>query len=227
MGDFKEWSLGWIKEGQYISYARENLRYYEYVLARDLARFEYPWGNDDTEAPVTIDARDTSGPFTPDVLEITRGYLKETNLNQLWQIIFGIKGQVYIYVELPTDTHRHGIPKAVKPSNVRRRVSHFEEWMSPYTEPTFLTEHFLMRPDCSQINFEAYNPNSINLTDVWLNLFINKLQTERLGTEQNGAGVPTRDRFRETLDKLIAHAIPCRPITLLPVTAPAEAPSGE
>lgn len=229
MGDWKEWSR-WLEEGMNVSYYREGTKYYESIILRDLAHWEYEW-------PETISAGHESGPFVPDDLEITRGYEESTNLNHLWQLIFGLKGQAYIYIELPTDTHRHGIPKQPKPSSTLRKVSHFEEYMSPYFEPSFITEHILIRPTNNQIAFSAYNPNTIDLvhekpTGVWLNIFLAKLITERLGTEAvDETGVvrlkPARKRWTEKLENLYYAKIPCRPLTLLPVREPAEAPAGE
>jgi hypothetical protein len=225
MVDFRhDWSEGWIKEGHYLVFNQNNTRIFEYVWARDEAHYEYDW-------PETIASLSTSGPFVPPDLEITKGYDKATNTNQLWQLIFGIKGQVYIYVELPTDIHRHGIPKRPKPTSDLREVSHFEEWQSCFHEPTFITEHFMMRPDTPHIDFSAYNPNAIAMPDVRLNLFINKMINERIGTVgvENGQVVqnPSKTIYAELLDKLYRKLIPCRPITLLPVRAPAEAPAGE
>lgn len=218
--DFRDWSKGWIQEGNYIDYISEGTRYYEHVVQRDMAHWEYDW-------PETITTLDESGPYVPDDLEITRGYKDTTNLNHIWQLIFGIKGQVYIYVELPTDVHRHGIPKRPKPNRDMRRVSHFEEWMSSFMEPTFITEHFLMRPITPQIALDAYNPNAIDQPSVILNFFINKMITERIGTVTNSTATPAKDRFTDLLDKLHRQLIPCRPISILPVSMPAEAPSGE
>jgi hypothetical protein len=219
MADWREWSEGWLKEGYFISYVRDGVRYYEHIIMRDLAHWVYDW-------PETIGALSVSGPFVPEELEITKGYDPKTNTNYVWQVIFGIKGQAYIYIELPTDIHRHGIPKVPKPSTTVREVSHFEEWMSPFHEPSFITEHFMMRPDLFRIAFSAYNPNTINLTDVKLNIFIANMVTERIGTETNGTLSPTSDRWKETLEKLYKRVIPHRPITLYPVRAPAEAPAG-
>lgn len=218
MADWKDWSDGWLKEGYYISYLRDGVHYYEHVIQRDFAHWEYPWHE-------TIAAGAESGPIVPSEFEITQGYDPRTNTNHVWQFIFGLKGQVYLYVELPTDLHRHGIPKAPKPSSIKREVSHFEEWMSPFKEPSFITEHFLMRPECIQIALSAYNPQSISQTPV-LNFFIAKMVTERIGTVDAGVLNPVNERWRETLDKLYRRAIPHRPITLLPVRMPAEAPAG-
>lgn len=224
MVDFKDWNEGWLHEGFFVSYIRENTRYYEQIVARDFAHYEYEW-------PEDISALSTSGPFVPDDLEITRGYDASNRSNQIWQMIFGIKGQVYIYVELPTDIHRHGLAKRAKPSSDLREVSHFEEYMSSFHEPTFLTEHFLMRPENFKIDFSAYNPQAISMRNVKLNIMINKMMMERIGTvEVSGSSVvqkPTNEKYTEVLDKLYKRLIPVRPITLMPVRAPAEAPGGE
>ena len=164
-----------------------------------------------------------SGPFVPANLEITKGYDKVAHLNRIWQMIFGIKTQTYIYVELPTDLHRHGIPKDAKPSAANRQTSHFTEWMSPFMVPSFITEHFMMKDaGINQIGFDAYNPTDITLTPT-INVFLNKMVTERLGTEFEGKLTPTEPRFSEVLDKLNRRVIPHRPLTLFPVRAPAAA----
>lgn len=219
MHDWRDWS-NWLQEGYFVSYLRDGIRYYEHIIARDYAHWEYEW-------PEDIAATTDSGPFVPDDLEITSGYNKEMNVNQFWQLIFGIKGQAYIYIELPTDLHRHGIPKEPKPSTTMRKVSHYEEWMSSYIEPTFITEHFLMRPECQQIAISAYNPNAIAMTDLWLNIMIAKCLSERIGTEDRGVLTPTSSRWQEVLDKLYRRVIPHRPISLMGVRGPAATPSGE
>jgi len=219
VGDWKDWS-SWIQEGWYISFLRDDSRIYEVVSLRDLAHWEYDWEGG------TIESLHDSGPYAPADLEITKGYDPKTNTNHIWQMIFGIKGQAYIYIELPTDIHRHGLPKIAKPGTKTMRISHFEEWMSPFMEPSFLTEHFLIRPENTFINFSAYNPQSIAITDLKLNIFIAKLITERIGSETRGILAATSERWNETLDKLYRRVIPHRPLTLLPIRLPAEAPSG-
>ncbi len=216
---YQDWS-SWLREGYFISYLYEGVRYYENVVQRDLGHWEYDW-------PETISSESVSGPFVPADLEITRGYDATTNTNRIWQMIFGIKGQSLIYIELPTDIHRHGIPKDPKPSTANRFTSHFEEHMSPFLEPSFITEHFMMRPITQQIAFDAYNPDLTDDPDLRLNILIAKLGTERIGTSQGGVLTPTQSRWVEVLDKLYKRVIPCRPITIMPVRAPAEAPAGQ
>jgi len=219
MAKYAEWS-DWLREGYFVSYLMEGTRYYEHIVQRDLGHWEYDW-------PETIAAETDSGPFVPATLEITSGYDATTHTNRIWQMIFGIKGQSLIYVELPTDIHRHGIPKDPKPSTANRFTSHFEEYMSPFYTPSFLTEHFLIRPWTQQIAFDAYNPDAIDDTDMRLNIFLAKLATERIGTIQMGIQTPTAPRWTETLDKLYRRVIPHRPLTIMPVRAPAEAPVGQ
>jgi len=213
----QDWS-SWIKSGHFISYFSESVQFFEYVRNRDMAHWEYDW-------PETIEAGSESGPVVPANLEITQGYQAATNTNRIWQMIFGIKSQAFIYIELPTDLHRHGIPKEPKPSSTNRRVSHFTEWMSPFNEPSFITEHFLMKPALEQIGLDAYNPTDISLTDLRINFFINKMVTERVGmatpTDDGMVIAPTSNRWAETMDKLWRRVIPCRPLTLMPVRAPA------
>ena len=96
----------------------------------------------------------------------------------------------------------------------------------------------MMRPETFRIGFDAYNPNDIDLTDLKLNIFIAKLVTERIGTEEYGVlttpqvrdvAITRRlnERWSETLLRLHKRLIPFRPITLQPVRAPAEAIAGE
>ncbi len=88
-------------------------------------------------------------------------------------------------------------------------------------------EHFMIRPWNQQIAFSAYNPDETDDTDLRLNIFLAKLATERIGTIQMGIQSPSADRWRETLDKLYRRVIPHRPLTIKPVRAPAEAPTGQ
>ena len=214
-----DWS-DWLRPGYFVSYLVEGVRYYEHIVQRDFAHWEYAW-------PETITTLTESGPFVPATLEITRGYDAVSGTNRIWQLIFGIKGQCELYVELPTDIHRHGIPKDPKPGTANWYTSHYEEYMSPFLDPTFITEHFMIRPWAQQIALSVYNPDAIDDTDFRLNFMIAKLATERIGTIEMGTQKPSSPRWTETLDKLYRRVIPHRPITIMPVRAPAEAPSGQ
>lgn len=219
MSDFRHSWSDWLKEGQYVSYMQDSARIYEHIVMRDLAHYVYTW-------PELIVPGAVSGPFVPAELEITRGYDARTNTNQIWQLIFGIKGQAYIYIELPTDIHRHGLPKIAKPSSAYRAVSQFEEWMSSFLEPTFITEHFMMRPEAYNIGFDAFNPLTIAIRPD-LRILIAKLGTERIGVEEDGVLTPTSPRWSDTLEQLYKRVKPQRPLSIMGVRAPAEAPAGQ
>jgi len=227
--DFKDWSEGWIKDGMNISYNIDGIKYFEKVKRRELLHWEYAWHE-------TITNGTESGPEVPVLFEITKGYNEKSHINHMWQIIFGIDSQALIYVELPTNVHRHGLPKQPKPGTVNRQVSHFDEWMSPFREPTFLTEHFMMRPVTEIINLTAWNPEEdyvrSGMRSVRLNFFVNSMALERIGIayydDELGLVLePTRKIFKPTLDKMYSHQIPVRPITLQGVPMPAAAPRGE
>ena len=221
------WST-WLLESYYVNYTKSNgVRYYEQVIAKDITHYEYGWGwTAGNPVSVPINPLSESGPFIPDDIYITEGYDKNTNTNQIWQVIFGIKGQVYIYIELPTDIHRHGLPKRVKPFAGLREVGHFEEWMSPFQEPSFITEHYMMFPEYDRMGIDAYNPQDRAITPR-LNFIISKMITERIGTEQAGVLKPSRERYREILDKLYKKVVNSKAITLYPVRAPAEPVGGD
>jgi hypothetical protein len=209
-----EWSR-WILEGQYVKYRIEDTIYYAEVAARDFAHWEYTWSE-------SVSPGSMSGPVRLDDLEITKK-------NHLWQLIFGIKGQVYVYIELPTDIHRHGIPKVPKPSTTTPETSHFTEEMSPYAEPSFITEHYMMRPVNTFVAISVYNPtqNNISITPKF-NFWINKMILNPIGSGPvDSAPVASQPHLADLLDKLYRRVVPCKPITLQPVRAPAEAPAGE
>ncbi|RLI27001.1 hypothetical protein DRO58_04930, partial [Candidatus Bathyarchaeota archaeon] len=88
MGDWRDWSDGWLREGYFISYVLGGVRYYEHIVARDLAHYVYTWHE-------VVGADETSGPRVPSYLVMTKGYDRETNTNRVWQLIFGIEGQAY------------------------------------------------------------------------------------------------------------------------------------
>lgn len=205
---------GWLNEGHFYSFLDNDLvRHYFMVLARDWAHIEYHWEED-------VAAGAVSGPFTPADLETTKE-------DQLWQIIFGIKPDAYIYVYMPTDIARHGVAKRTTGTSSLREAGHYKMQDSPFERPSFYTEHFLVKPYTPFISFQAYNPQNISFKEdynpIKLNFKIAKCVMENIGTEdRNGEMEAAHSRFNETLDKLHRRVIPHRPLTLYPVRAPAK-----
>lgn len=206
----EDWG-SWLKEGHFYSIEHERIRTYFSVIERDLARLDYYWEAD--VLPYSY-----SGPFTVNDLETT----KET---QLWQILFSLEPDIYLYTYLPTDVFRHGVARRTAQSTSLREVGHFTHKQSPYRHPSFQTEHFLIKPIQPYIAFGLYNPLTIALYtllhQVKIEFLIAKCEMEIIGTEKDGQLSPADDRFTETLDKLYRRVIPHRPLTLRPVRAPA------
>ena len=207
MGE-KEWSSGWIQEGNFLSYLDRGIRRYYFVKRRDFAHIEHEFD--------AVDPLSATDPVTVSDLEITESY------TQLWQLIFGISPDIYVYVWIPAEEARHGVAKRPLPSATLMEVGHFEHWMSPWDEPDWCTEHFLQRPLAPLIAFSFYNPHDIAVKPT-LNFFVNKMELEHIGDEEDGKLTPAKDIYKETLDKLHRKVIPHRPITLTAVKARAEA----
>jgi len=207
----ERWSPGWLVEGHFISFEDpvERVTRYAFIKRREFADYEYTW-------PESIAPGETSGPHTI-------GYLEPTvNLRQCFQIVFGVKGEAWIYVNLPVDVARHGLPKIPKPTAAVREVAFYTQHMSPFDQPSWVTEHFLIRPITTFIALTAYNPTGIAVTPR-IRFLVNKLELELLGYEKEGELHPAEPRYEEVLDKLHRRVIPHRPLSLMPVRAPAEA----
>lgn len=205
----------WLKEGHFISLRKSTCEHAYYTISqRELARYEWEWANPIN--PLTLD-----GPNTVSDMEITA-----EEGEQLWQFIFGFDKQVFVSVQLPTDIDRHGVAKRPKMTTSYPYVGNYEVYMSPFDCPSFITEHFLSRPDCQYPAFTIYNPLGVAVTPHF-NFLINKLMLEKIGEEVlQGTRIalqPAQPCFAEVLDKLYRRVIPNRPITLYPVRAPAEA----
>lgn len=203
----------WLKEGHFYSFDdQQRVRRFFNVLYRDWAHIEYTWEED-------VLAGEASGPVTITDLETTKE-------SQIWQIIFGLNVDAYIYTHLPTDMDRHGTAKQPKQTSSLRTVGHYRMQDSWWDRPSFVTEHFLIKPHTPFIAFTAYNPQSIDFTasyhPVKLNIYIAKCEMEIIGEVSNGEQAAATPRFAETLDKLHRRVIPHRPLTLWPLRAPAK-----
>ena len=205
------WS-GFLREGYFYSYLEQQVRKFFNVLYREWAHIEYTWEED--VAPYTV-----SGP-------VVLGNLETTKENQIWQVIFGISNDVYIYTHVPTDIDRHGVAKVPKQTSTLREVGHYRMKDSWWDKPSFATEHFLLKPEVPYMAFTAYNPQRItfreNYNPIKLNIYVCKCEMEQIGEESKGQLQAADGRFNETLDKLYRRVIPHRPLTLVPVRAPAK-----
>jgi len=207
----QEWSPGWLVEGHFISFEDpiNKVVRYAFIKRREFSVYVYEW-------PESVSPGDTSGPYTIEYLEPT------VNLKQCFQVVFGIKGEGWIYVNLPVEVMRHGLPKIPRPTAAVREVAFYDQHMSPYDQPDWVTEHFLLRPITTFMALQVYNPTDINVKPK-VKFLVNKLDLELLGYEREGELRPESPRYEEVLDKLYRRVIPHRPLSLMPVRAPAEA----
>jgi len=214
----EHYSPGWLMEGQFISFLddQQRSRYY-FIRHRDWAHYEYYW-------PEDVATLTESGPHTLSNMEPTK-YTEAHGPEQIYQFIFGFKPDVYLYILLPEDVYRHGLPKLVTGTATHRRVGHYRMQDSPYELPSWATEHFLVPRLQPWVAMKVFNPLSITLHHTinapQLNIYINKMVIEHLGDELEGVLSPNGDRYAEILDKLHRRVVPHRPLTLKPVRAPA------
>lgn len=202
----------WLREGFFYSYREQQVRKFFNVMYRDWAHIEYTWEED--VAPGVA-----SGPVTISDLETTKE-------NQIWQIIFGISHDIYVYIHAPTDIDRHGVALRPKQTTSLREVGHYRMQDSWWDKPSFITEHFLLKPEIPFVAFSVYNPRNITFrhdyNPIKLNFYVCKCEMEQVGEEVKGELLPAESRFTETLDKLYRRVIMHRPLTLVPLRAPAK-----
>ncbi len=210
-GQIESWA-DWLKEGFFYSYREQQVRKFFNVMYRDWAHIEYTWPED--IAPGVV-----SGPIVIDNLETTKE-------NQIWQVIFGISHDVYVYIHAPTDIERHGVAKVPKQTTNLREVGHYRMQDSWWDKPSFITEHFLLKPEIPYVAFSVYNPRNITFKTAYnpikLNFYLCKCEMEQVGEEVKGELQAAESRFTETLDKLYRRVIMHRPLTLIPLRAPAK-----
>lgn len=217
------WTSRWILEGDFISYIDQTIgmtRYY-FVRRRDFAHLEWEFGWPEVaEEDRPIAPGQIGGPYTFQQIKPTK-WSEATNQGQIFQLIFGIKPNVFVYIQLPSDTKRHGTPKLPWHKRTLRKVAHFTMQMSPYDRPTFFTEHFLVPKLCDLAGFEAYNPLDKTVLP-YLNFYINKLEVEWVGdVAPDGTRTPSSGRYADVLENLYRRVAKFRPITLESVRAAA------
>lgn len=119
----------------------------------------------------------------------------------LYQVIFGIKPNVYIYIAIPADTRLYGVAEEAIPREGFREVGAITQDMSPYKNPDFITELFLMKDTSYEYPaLYAYNPNNKPVRPV-IRFIVNKIEMEEI-TEA------------ETIELMKKKRITYRPIVL-------------
>lgn len=179
----------WLEEGYFIRLSTpefETKEFY-YIDQAEKARYKFKW-------PASVASNTEDGPQNVEDL-------KPLATNRLYQGIFGIKSACYIYLNLPLNTRLWGTDKKPIATSSLREIGYRDHDESPFDQPTFVTEFFLMKNGSFDYPaLLAFNPTERALTPE-LNIIMNKMIIERV-TDQ------------ETLAKLQKKLIPYRPITL-------------
>lgn len=216
--------MGFIEEGHFISVLDDTVepfvRRYYFVIGREVSHYETTWHDLEPAGPALTSGVLLPGPYIVKDLEPTLE-------NQLYQVIFGFKPQIYLYSYLPAEVIRKGIAKRPRATQAFPTVGHMIEHWSPYDAPSFFTEHRLLRPLTIWMGFAAYNPLpfTVAATDLKINFIINECILEHVGDDIDGNLTAAKTRFTETLEKLQKRVIPHKPLTLGPVRAPSVAPA--
>lgn len=222
------WTPRWIWDGDRISFvdptAEPPMRRYYHVRRRDFAHVEWEFGWPTVaEEDRPIAPGEVAGPYGFQHIKPTT-WSEARKQGQIFQWIAGVKPDVKWYIQLPSDTKRHGTPKLPWPKKNYPEVAHFTMQMSPFDRPTFFTEHILVPKLCDLFGIEVYNPLPITVTP-YFNFYINKLDVEHIGdityTEEGILKQAARRYYQELLDNLHKGLAKCRPLTLFSVAGAA------
>ncbi|MBA7501120.1 hypothetical protein GH146_02830 [archaeon] len=224
------WTPRFLFEGDRISFidptSESPMKRYYHVRGRDFSHIEWEFGwpevqpEDRPVAPGQV-----AGPYSfPQIRPTT--WSETLKQGHMFQWIVGIKPDVKWYIQLPSETKRHGTPKLPWPKKNYPEVAHFTMQMSPFDRPTFVTEHFLIPKLCDTFGIDVYNPLPITVTPHF-NFYINKLNIELIGdvtyTEDGILLTAAHRYYEELLENLHKGLKFARPITLFGVAgAPAE-----
>lgn len=182
----------WLQEGFYIRLydPATGADTFHMVDKREPTRYVHKWSEQ-------ISTNVESG---PEDLE----NIKPLALNRFDQAIFGVKGGALIYMDLPHGTRIWGTDKKPKATSDLRRVGWVDEEISPYDQPSFVTEFFMQKGGGFEYpHIYAYNPTPRTIRP-WVRFEINQMILVNI----------TRDKYPELYDKLARKVIPYRPITM-------------
>ena len=181
----------WIKEGHRISVKEvDEPEKFFFVKQNRISQIEITFSKDvasDTEVG-------------PDLIKD----LKPGRTDQLFQCIFGINVGVYAYMNLPVRERLHGLDEVPIASSTNREVGHFTEEMSPFENPTQMTEFFLRKGGGFEYPaISVYNPTNKSLRPKF-KYVVNRMVLEQITDP-------------DTVDKMKRRQLTYRPITLGPL----------
>lgn len=190
-----EYDKRWLLEGHRISLIEDGKpeRFF-FIKKRERARHEYAWTKS-----IAPNGEDTTVQITD---------LEPQRLDVIYQVIFGVKTGVYVYVNLPLSTRIWGLDKTPTAKTTNRRIGEVTQDTSPYESPDFETELFLQRGgDFAYPALSVFNPTNRSLRPR-IRFEVNKLQLKEI-TARDG----------EIFEKLRKGLLFYRPISLGPLPA--------
>lgn len=158
-----------------------------FVKVSKISKYAYKW-------PVDIAVNTEDGPRNIDKLEPGRA-------DVFYQVIFGIKPNAWIYINIPADTRLGGIAEESIARTGFREIGAITQDMSPYKNPDFVTELVLQKDTSYEYPaLYGYNPTNLPLRPE-IKFLVNKIEPE-----------PITDP--ETIDLMKKRRIVFRPMTL-------------
>lgn len=183
-----------LKPGYFIQLRDpdEGTKKFYSVVQSEFARYVWRW-QDSSGADVAVIGGQESGPYNIE-------NLKPLSLEHLFEIVVGIKGPAYVYLNLPLETRLWGTSKVPIATTANRRVGYISQEDSPWEDPSYNGLFYLMKGGSFEYpSFTVYNP-------------INKTICPELKFDLAKCGIAAVTE-PETLDKLYKKLIPYRPVS--------------
>jgi len=182
-----------LKEGYFIKMAKveDAVEQFYFISRASPQKYVYRWqSTSGADAPIDPGIEDGQYNITD---------LKTNNMNYLLEVVFGIKGPAYIYLNLPLETRRFGTDQVPISSSSKRRVGYLTQEDSPWEDPSSVTVHYLMKGGSFEYPaLTAYNPHNKAIVPE-IKFLIMACLLEQVSEP-------------DVLDKLSRKLIPYRPI---------------
>lgn len=127
--------------------------------------------------------------------------LRPGRTDVFYQVVFGVRPNVWIYVNIPSDTRLGGLAEEAVARSTLREIGAITQEMSPIRSPDFVTEMMLQRDTSNEFPaLYAYNPTNKPVRPE-IEFRVNKLEMEEITDP-------------ETLDLIKKRRLTSRPFIL-------------
>lgn len=187
----------WLQSGYYIRVYSDAERKFKYYWLREEENLpEYIFGQVAVDGVSfgSVDAGDETGFIEIEDLKPAK--------NRLYQLLVGVRPAGRFYFEIPSGESIWGTDERPRASTTFRKVGGINQDISPFNNPSWVTEFFLMYNIVPHVNY--YNSTSITT----------KPEVRFIGKMFLIDDVETLPNGQEILNKLVKREIPFRPITI-------------